>query len=243
MRKSYNKTVRISIAITVFLSACFALTILMHHNKEKYLLQPIYFMPDPILSSVKPVILKPPQSLQTRHVNNFRQVNTSTPIIVSDTIKSTQPTINEIDKSSIGAITKTGDDINDKTEEPPSDYGSSKQNTSVTTVADDAPLISAEVMPEFTGGVNALIKFIQRNIKQPNDLKEQEKIRVVASFIVTRSGAIENIKIISSGRADLDKEVIRVISKMPLWKPGIQNGKQVTVYFNLPVTFQSADEQ
>ena len=50
------------------------------------------------------------------------------------------------------------------------------------------------------------------------------------------------MKIISSGRADLDKEVLRVINKMPLWKPGLQNGKPVSVYFNLPVTFKSADE-
>ena len=49
-------------------------------------------------------------------------------------------------------------------------------------------------------------------------------------------------KIATIGRSDLDKEALRVINKMPLWKPGLQNGKPVSVYFNLPVTFKSADE-
>jgi protein TonB len=64
----------------------------------------------------------------------------------------------------------------------------------------------------------------------------------MASFVVAKNGVIQNIKIVNSGRADLDKEVLRVINKMPLWKPGMQNGKAVSVYFNLPVTFQTAME-
>ena len=35
----------------------------------------------------------------------------------------------------------------------------------------------------------------------------------------------------------LDAEAIRVISTMPKWKPGMQDGKPVSVKFTLPVTF------
>ena len=246
LRKSYNKTIRASIVTTIFLSACFALIILMHHNKEIYLTQTINLMSDPTLSSIKPPDPKPTQSSQTKHVNKVRQVNTSTPVITSDNNKSTQPTTNDIDKSIISNINKDGEASDEKIEAPPSGNSNATQSISATvaSVADnDAPLISAEVMPEFPGGINALIKFIQRNIKQPDDLQSEEKIKVIASFIIAKDGTIENIKVISSGRADLDKEVIKVISKMPIWKPGIQNGKPVAVYFNLPVTFQNADEQ
>ena len=79
-------------------------------------------------------------------------------------------------------------------------------------------------------------------LRQPDDLQAGETIKVIASFVVSKTGTIENVKIINSGRSDLDKEVIRIINKMPLWKPGLQNGKPVSVYFNLPVTFKSADE-
>jgi len=96
-------------------------------------------------------------------------------------------------------------------------------------------------MPEFPGGLEALKKFLLKNIRQPDDLQPGERIVVLASFIVARNGGIEQMKIINSGRADLDKEVLRVIGKMPSWKPGVQNGHEVSVYFNLPVTFIGAD--
>ena len=97
-------------------------------------------------------------------------------------------------------------------------------------------------MPEFPGGINALVKFILKNIHQPDDLQPGESIKVIASFVVSKTGGIEHVKIISSGRSDLDKEVMRIINKMPLWKPGLQNNEPVLVYFNLPVTFQNANE-
>ena len=84
-------------------------------------------------------------------------------------------------------------------------------------------------------------KFMIRNLKQPDDLQEGEKIIVMASFVVNKNGEIEKIKITNTGRTDLNKEVQRVINKMPLWKPGIQNGNAVAVYFNLPVTFMSGE--
>ena len=81
-----------------------------------------------------------------------------------------------------------------------------------------------------------------RHLKQPDNLQSGEKIIVSASFIVNKNGKIEQVKITNGGRNDLDKEVERVINKMPLWKPGMQNGNAVAVYFKLPVTFMSEVE-
>ena len=36
----------------------------------------------------------------------------------------------------------------------------------------------------------------------------------------------------------LDKEAVRVVSGMPKWKPGRQSGKNVRVFFTLPVVFK-----
>jgi protein TonB len=82
-----------------------------------------------------------------------------------------------------------------------------------------------------------------KNLRQPDDLQPGEKIIVKAFFVVTKEGKIDQVKIISAGRNDLDKEVERVINKMPLWKPGKQNGSAVAVYFNLPVTFVNTGEE
>ncbi len=245
LRKSYNNTLKAAISATILLSAFFTFIISTHHNKERYLTKTIILTPDDSLSTFKTAAVKPQQPIQTKHVNSTRQVNTSTPVITSDNIKSTQPTIDEIDNSIISNMNKDGMAPDGKVEAPPSDYGNNvaASTTDMPAAINDAPLISADVMPQFPGGINELIKFIQQHIKQPDDLQPEEKIKVVASFIVTKNGNIENIKIINSGRPDLDKEVVKAISKMPQWKCGLQNGKPVAVYFNLPVTFQNADEQ
>ena len=82
-----------------------------------------------------------------------------------------------------------------------------------------------------------------KNLIQPDDLNAGEKIVVLASFIMGKNGHLEQVKIIKSGRTDLDQEVQRVINKMPVWKPGLQNGNAVAVYLNLPVTFMNLAEE
>ena len=82
---------------------------------------------------------------------------------------------------------------------------------------------------------------MQRNLKQPNDMEEAQKLVVVAEFVVDREGNISDLKIIQHARADLDAEVLRVIKKMPAWKPGMQNGRKVPVFCKLPVTFVASE--
>lgn len=103
------------------------------------------------------------------------------------------------------------------------------------------PMTFAENMPEFPGGKEALIRFLQKNLQQPNDFEEGEKVTVIASFVVDKDGSITGINITQHGRKDLDNEVVRVIKKMPHWKPGNQNGRSVAVYYKVPVTFVSTE--
>jgi protein TonB len=55
-------------------------------------------------------------------------------------------------------------------------------------------------------------------------------------------GSISNIEIIQSGGDNYDKEVIRVLRKMPKWTPAMQNGMRVSTYFTQPVTFVGVEE-
>ena len=66
--------------------------------------------------------------------------------------------------------------------------------------ADDGPLTIAESMPEFPGGATALKTFLLRNIRQPDDLQAGQRIVVLASFVVSKKGMIENAKIVGSYR-------------------------------------------
>ena len=96
------------------------------------------------------------------------------------------------------------------------------------------------VMPEFPGGMPALMEFLQNEIRYPKKCREAGiEGRTVITFVVKKNGKIKDIEVArSSGNKQLDKEAIRVIKKMPKWKPGMQDGKNVNVLFALPITFK-----
>lgn len=97
-----------------------------------------------------------------------------------------------------------------------------------------------EVKPEFPGGMPALVKYLQENIKYPSAaLEEKAQGKAFVRFVVEKDGSITNTEIIkSTGNIYLDKEALRVASNMPKWKPGMQQGKPVRVFFMLPVSFK-----
>jgi periplasmic protein TonB len=98
---------------------------------------------------------------------------------------------------------------------------------------------ATEHAPEFPGGTGALHTFLAKNIHYPKSAYTQDvQGRVVAQFIVEPDGSLTDIRIKHSLTPDCDKETLRVISKMPLWNPGRQNGAFVAVYYTLPVTFK-----
>ncbi|MFY8127056.1 MAG: energy transducer TonB [Chitinophagaceae bacterium] len=117
-----------------------------------------------------------------------------------------------------------------------------KEGNETDDTIEDAPIYNPSEQPEYPGGLEALKSFMIRNLKQPDDIDEGTKIVVIAKFVVDKSGSIEQIEIVQSGRDDLDEEVKRVIKKMPHWKPGIQSGKPVDVYFKLPITFANLND-
>ena len=93
-----------------------------------------------------------------------------------------------------------------------------------------------EQMPSFPGGQEALMTYINNNIKYPDEVCGQG--RVVVSFIVEKDGSITNATIRRSVDPAFDREALRVISSMPKWIPGKNNGRKVRVRFNVPVQFK-----
>ena len=56
--------------------------------------------------------------------------------------------------------------------------------------------------------------------------------------MVSRSGDVINVELIRGIDPLLDNEAIRVVSGLPRWRPGKQEGVPVPVYFTMPVTFK-----
>ena len=96
-----------------------------------------------------------------------------------------------------------------------------------------------EQMPEFPGGQIAMLNFLSKNIRYPEAAhKAGIQGRVVATFVVEKDGSISNAKVMRSIDPLLDAEALRVISSMPNWIPGKQDGKPVAVKYTIPVTFK-----
>ena len=96
-----------------------------------------------------------------------------------------------------------------------------------------------EVMPQFPGGQIAMLQYLMKNIKYPEQaMKEGIQGRVTVRFIVEKDGSISDVKPVLSVHPLLNKEAVRVVESMPKWTPGKQNGKPVRVRFNLPVMFK-----
>lgn len=96
-----------------------------------------------------------------------------------------------------------------------------------------------EVMPQFPGGQIAMLQYLMKNIKYPEQaMKEGIQGRVTVRFIIEKDGSISDVKPVLSVHPLLNKEAVRVVKSMPKWSPGKQNGKPVRVRFNLPVMFK-----
>ena len=96
-----------------------------------------------------------------------------------------------------------------------------------------------EQMPEFPGGMEALFKYMAENMKYPEDAKKQQvEGRVLVQFIVETDGSVSNTEVLMRVFPSLDAEAVRVISGMPKWIPGKQNGKVVRVKYTIPVSFR-----
>jgi len=103
----------------------------------------------------------------------------------------------------------------------------------------EKPFDVVEQMPEFPGGMPELMKFLQENVKYPEEaMKNGIQGRVLIQFIVEKDGSISEAKVIKKVNELLDAEALRVIGEMPKWTPGKQKGEAVRAKFTLPVTFR-----
>ena len=95
-----------------------------------------------------------------------------------------------------------------------------------------------EQMPEFPGGMPAMIDFLQTNLKYPEDaIKQDVGGRVMVMFVVETDGSLSNVRVARNVFPSLDAEAVRVVKTMPKWKPGKEKGRLVRVNYTLPVVF------
>ena len=97
-----------------------------------------------------------------------------------------------------------------------------------------------DIKPQFPGGERSMINFINETREYPyNAYHRRIQGRVLCSFIVGTDGKLFNIEVIKgSGDETLDREAMRVISKMPKWTVGRNANSKVNVRCILPISFR-----
>jgi TonB family protein len=104
----------------------------------------------------------------------------------------------------------------------------------------------SEVNPFYTGGQDELVKYLQDNLKYPEDAKEKGiEGTVFVDFVIAASGKVREVVATDVVGEDVDyslkEEAVRVVAAMPGWKAGTQRGTPVDVSFSIPITFELAN--
>ncbi|WP_302460257.1 energy transducer TonB [Parabacteroides johnsonii] len=126
-----------------------------------------------------------------------------------------------------------------KIPEKPINYGAGYIPTEENPLEENAVYHVVDNMPEFPGGMKALLNFIDNNVQYPAEARKKGiQGRVHVQFIVDEDGYIIEPNIVRSVEPALDKEALRIIKILPQWKPGTLQGKAVKVKYTIPVAFK-----
>jgi len=247
LRTRYNKRLKKAMIIMVSIVVIFCSAIYIdghffHHQITRMISDPFTEINISKVDESKPQEIIKPKAAQPIK----RQIAATTDyipkIVHNNQHTNPPPTVDELALKEIGPENKPGELAGNII--PVSSNGNEKGNSTETKTENNETTIfnTVEFMPEFPGGEAAMKRFLTKNMRMPKDLEPGTKIKVMAKFVVDENGNISAAQTVQSGGAEFDNEVLRVLKKMPKWKPGRQNGRNVAVYFNLPVTFLSQDD-
>lgn len=161
------------------------------------------------------------------------------PVITDDeevTDENAMKSQEELTESKVQISVATVDGTDDK---DAVDIADLKDHKVIVAEKEEEPFVSVEQMPQFPGGNTELMKYIANNLKYPTIAAENGiEGRVIVRFVVGKDGRVSNIEIQRGLDSSCDKEARRVVESMPRWTPGRQNGREVPVYFTLPILFK-----
>jgi periplasmic protein TonB len=120
--------------------------------------------------------------------------------------------------------------------------GTDGKGTAASTSVNATPteMIFVDTQPEFEGGLDALYRFIYKNVKYPSEAIERGKSGTIhVKFVVDEKGKVCNLTTLNRVGYGIDEEALRVVGIIPNFKsPAKVNGQPVKVYYNIPIRFK-----
>jgi len=101
----------------------------------------------------------------------------------------------------------------------------------------------AEIDPSYVGGFDELTKYLKANLEYPETARENgDEGTVFVDFVVDAKGNVRQVVasdvVGEVAEASFKQESVRVVSAMPGWIAGRQQGKPVDTSFSIPITFE-----
>ncbi|HEX6170596.1 MAG TPA: TonB family protein [Chitinophagaceae bacterium] len=236
LRKSYTR--RLGLALSVALSIVLLFILMSFINKKDrghgdgkhddiVKLTPLVIPPDEPKDPVPPREIPKQKVAQADH----QQI-----IVVPDKDADNDiPDQETIDKSEVSDINTDGKPPDGLAKTNPESNGDGNVIVKEPEENNEPPLPSRD--PRFPGGPAAWLKFLQRSLQAPEDVEPGKRIEVYVRFWVDIDGSVSKAEIIKSGGNAFDKEVLRVLKRMPRWEPALQAGRPIAVAYQQPVIF------
>ncbi|RZK46696.1 MAG: energy transducer TonB, partial [Pedobacter sp.] len=184
----------------------------------------------PIVVRPKSSLLKQPKVKMIKYTNNLQVVNRPVEVEL--------PKLTDLTDVAIGTVTQDGDPTNGNPiiQQPAvSGNGTGAQELPGNTVYDYA---SIQSYPEFEGGMKGWAKYMQRNLRYPATAQDNGiQGKVYLTFVVEVDGSITDVTLLKAIGGGCDEEAIRVVSRSPKWKAGMQNNQKVRVRYQMPIQF------
>ena len=183
-----------------------------------------------------PVSLPPVEEAPA--VNTVRNL----PLVVmpeADVVEeSLPPTTDELQEATSGPVTAEGTGDIDVIAPPESSAPTVAEKALEIAPKPDEVFVAVEQDPQYPGGMDALRTFLSKSLNYPRPAANAGiSGRVFVSFVVNTDGSLTDVHVLKGIGFGCDEEAIRVIRKMPNWRPGKQSGRAVRVKYNLPIVF------
>jgi periplasmic protein TonB len=239
LRKQYNK--RLITALGIALSMVSFIIVLTTFRKSNEYSELTVSKDDRVILSPVDLPVNPPEETQSspERQQPVAEVDYQNIIIVDDANSDDSPDMNAIINAEISDRNIAGpppDGIQDQDNENNQTLGTNEINQP------EAEPNLPSYPPAFPGGEAAWLGFLRKFLQAPEDLVPGERKEVRVRFWIDENGFISRFEIVQSGGSSFDKEVLRVMKKMPKWEPAMQNGRKVAVAFTQPVTFVGVEE-
>ncbi len=237
LRRSYNRRIKKAAGFAILgISACLTFSFVSANRgtielvaKPKVFAPSDVFPPPPKVPPVPKTPATPPPAAPKVHTI------LSTPPVIAETVPEDKvmPEAKDLKTAQPGDANVDGPDVSIVPTGTGHGPGTGTGITEKT--APTGPVTWVQQMPQFVG---SLPEYLGKNLQYPPAAKESGLIgTVVIQFVVNEDGSISNAKVVRSIGGGCDEEALRIISAMPKWKPGKQNGIAVKVLFSQSIKF------